>query len=141
MSFLSVVISNLLGIWKFLSVLWISLINIRHKPVDSIQQDLEPKAIEKSLESPKLLKIPLELYEDYRIYLKSSNWRKLRQQRFKLDGYRCVRCGYIGNAKQVHHTHYNGIKSMNFSLDQLETVCIYCHSRIHRGELSMSKDN
>ena len=133
-------LASLLGIWGFLGALWLILILIRHKPVDITQQE-KSKTIEEPIMCPKLLKVPVELYENYRVYLKSDVWRELRQQRFRLDGHRCTRCGYIGTDKQVHHTHYEGIKDMDFSLDQLETVCTYCHKRIHHGELPMSKDN
>ena len=85
-------------------------------------------------------KVPSEYYDEYRIYLKSKAWYALRKQVFKRDLHRCVRCGYIGDKKQCHHTNYKGIESMEFSIDQLETVCHLCHDDIHKGLLPMQKD-
>jgi len=87
-----------------------------------------------------LFTIPEEFYLQYREYLKSDTWSTLRYSTFKRDGFRCVRCGYLGDLKQAHHTHYNGIHTMSFTLDQLETVCHSCHQDIHKGLLPMSKD-
>lgn len=85
-----------------------------------------------------ILRVPPELFTAYREYLQSSEWHSLRQSAKKRDRFRCTRCGYIGNL-QVHHIHYNGIYTMEFTLDQLETVCKECHNSIHSGDLPMQK--
>jgi len=86
------------------------------------------------------LKVPYDMYEEYRNYLKSSRWKKLSALVKKRDKHRCLRCGHIGYL-QVHHTHYTGIyEDFNFSLDQLETICDLCHRDVHKGILPMSKD-
>jgi len=86
-----------------------------------------------------ITRVPTEYYDEYRKYLSSAEWKTLRKQVIKRDNHRCVRCDYIGYL-QVHHTSYDGIKSMSFSLDQLETVCNDCHKQIHQGKLPMKKD-
>lgn len=85
-------------------------------------------------------RVPPSMYTKYKEYLRTDSWRALRKQVFKRDKHRCVRCGYIGNKKQAHHTHYEGIYELKFSIDQLETVCVDCHTKIHLGELPMKKD-
>lgn len=73
----------------------------------------------------------------YRAYLKSPAWFTLRRQTFVRDGHRCTRCGYIGNQKHAHHIHYDGIYLLDFKLEQLETVCTWCHTKIHAKQLPM----
>ena len=76
----------------------------------------------------------------YRLYLKSNEWYSLRREALKRDSYRCTRCGYIGEL-QVHHTSYNGVLDMSFTVDQLESICKECHIDVHRGILPMKKDS
>ena len=85
-----------------------------------------------------ITKVPSEYYKEYRKYLRSNGWKVLGRQVKKRDNHRCVRCGYIGNL-QVHHTNYNGIETMSFTVDQLESVCKECHTDIHLGLLPMKK--
>ena len=85
-----------------------------------------------------ITKVPSEYYKEYRKYLRSNGWKVLGRQVKKRDNHHCVRCGYIGNL-QVHHTNYNGIETMSFTVDQLESVCKECHTDIHLGLLPMKK--
>ena len=85
-----------------------------------------------------ITKVPSEYCKEYRKYLRSNVWKVLGRQVKKRDNHRCVRCGYIGNL-QVHHTNYNGIETMSFTVDQLESVCKECHTDIHLGLLPMKK--
>lgn len=75
----------------------------------------------------------------YKIFLQSPEWKALRKLALKRDSHRCLRCGYIGKL-QVHHTHYDGIETMTFSIDQLESICTDCHDKVHAGILPMKKD-
>ena len=83
-------------------------------------------------------KVPKQYYKAYKEYLKTEEWRHLREYRQFVDDYRCTRCGSITNL-QCHHTNYSGIEDMSFFLSQLETVCSSCHSKIHAKRLPMSK--
>ena len=54
----------------------------------------------------------------------------LRKARLKKDGYKCQLCGrdtYI----QVHHKKYPPE-----SIEDLQTVCVYCHREIHNKHLN-----
>ena len=86
-----------------------------------------------------ILRVPEYHYDAYRAYLKSQPWRDLRKLVLKRDSHRCLRCGYIGHL-QVHHAHYEGIATMDFSIDQLESICNECHKAVHQGKLPMKKD-
>ena len=76
-------------------------------------------------------KVPLDCYDTYRKYLASPEWRALRKSALKRDSYRCQHCGYIGDRLQVHHLSYDGIYTMNFHVDQLQTLCSWCHDELH----------
>ena len=139
------------GIWGFLiSITLLHLfIQSRRKPREPSTSSCSVEPVYESVENTDTAdmvwddyysSVPLEYQLEYRTYLKSQEWYDLRKQVFKRDNHRCVRCGYIGDAKQCHHTHYRGVESMSFSIDQLETVCHLCHDKIHKGLLPMGKD-
>ena len=109
-------------------------VDVEYKAEPQLEPFYRPEIIES---------VPLSMREAYRDYLKTDEWKQLRYLTFKRDSHRCVRCGYVGDKKQAHHTNYNGIFELQFSIDQLETVCYGdggCHDAIHRGELPMKKD-
>lgn len=74
--------------------------------------------------------VPVELYDEYNSYLRSAVWRTLRKTVIKRDNHRCTECGYIGDL-EVHHEHYRGIFEMEFTSDQLTTLCNMCHRARH----------
>ena len=52
----------------------------------------------------------------------------------KRDNYKCVECG-SDNSIIVHHideSRKNGIKKMNNNLDNLQTLCRFCHADAHK---------
>lgn len=85
-----------------------------------------------------ILSVPPHLYQKYRDYLQSERWRELRFFTLLRDEHTCIRCRSTTNL-QVHHTNYNGIQDMTFTINQLETVCKECHHMIHQDLLPMSK--
>ena len=105
-----------------------------------IQSRRRTPHIESTAKPTDYTKVPTYYYDAYREYLRSQEWKDLRKLVFKRDNHRCVRCGYIGTKKQCHHTNYEGVETMSFSIDQLETVCHLCHDDIHKGLLPMKKD-
>jgi len=67
-------------------------------------------------------------FKDYRSYLSSKLWRKVREQVFCLKGRICFLCGK--SADQVHHRKYL-VTSLNGSnLQCLEPCCTKCHYMI-----------
>lgn len=59
----------------------------------------------------------------------SKAWRQLRMQILARDGFTCAACGCYGD--QVDHRDGN---SHNNDHDNLQTLCINCHSRKTRQE-------
>ena len=64
------------------------------------------------------LRLAPELYED------------LRQQVLRRDGWRCQGCGAMWNL-EVHHKEFRS-QSGDDSEDNLITLCVACHSVVHR---------
>ena len=66
----------------------------------------------------------------YSDYLKTSEWRKVRDARKKLDSYRCVCCGSSARV-EVHHVSYPK-NWFDTKTDDLRTLCKECHLTTHR---------
>lgn len=67
--------------------------------------------------------------KEYLTYLKSPQWRVLREQVLARDKYQCFECGARG-ALEVHHTTYARI--FREELDDLITLCPACHDDEHK---------
>lgn len=105
----------------------------RLDPTESIR-DQEKRLYEQT----SMISVPVYLRHEYREYLQSPEWNRLRKSTLKRDGYRCTHCGYIGPL-QVHHTIYTGIFEMSFTEDQLISLCNDCHAAEHK-RLNTLKD-
>ena len=67
--------------------------------------------------------------ERYQLYLCSKIWRAIRWKVLKRDGMKCVKCG--GTLElQVNHKKYSVFG--NEKLEDLETLCRWCHADITR---------
>ena len=64
--------------------------------------------------------------EQYAEYLKSNWWQKIRLERLKIDGYKCVNCKADKNL-QVHHTDYSKGWFHEDPRQDLITLCRKCH--------------
>lgn len=53
-------------------------------------------------------------------------WQRLRREALSRDGSKCVQCGSVDNL-QVDHIRYRGIG--NDRLEDLQTLCFYCHEK------------
>lgn len=82
-----------------------------------------------------IYKVPVECYVAYKNYLKSPEWHTLRRSVLKRDRYRCVDCDASDQKLQVHHIHYDGIHTMEFTPDQCVSVCHDCHDIRHGRHL------
>lgn len=69
---------------------------------------------------------------EYRAYLKSNKWNKLRLETLRLAGYRCEKCGEA-RPLQAHHLTYANI--FDERPEDLQALCFPCHEWIHAGLL------
>lgn len=64
---------------------------------------------------------------DYHEYINSPQWKVKREERLKIDGYKCVICkGETG--LQVHHLHYESLGNE----DPLRDLITVCSGQCHR---------
>lgn len=61
-------------------------------------------------------------------YYKTPAWAMKRNERLKLDGYKCAKCGFT-RALEVHHINYERFGNEDVSRD-LVTLCKKCHYEI-----------
>lgn len=66
--------------------------------------------------------------EQYSKYIKSAEWKAKRQERLEMDKYTCRRCGSPYDTV-VHHITYKNIG--HEEMEDLITLCSWCHKRIH----------
>ena len=82
-------------------------------------------AIEKKLKSPS----SPGRRDQYREFLRSPQWRELKNNAIKRNGNRCRVCN-SDRKLEVHHRYYP--KTMGTeTLDALTTLCRSCHSQFH----------
>lgn len=61
------------------------------------------------------------------LYIKSSQWRRVRERILKRDQWVCRWCGK--QAEQVHHIHY---RTLGYEKgDELVSLCARCHEQEH----------
>ena len=69
-------------------------------------------------------------FVNYYSYMRSSQWRRVRRERRRIDGFRCAICGARENL-QVHHLSYERLGQPGEIYD-LVTLCRDCHMMLHR---------
>ena len=73
--------------------------------------------------------------KEYKKYLSSSSWRKLRNTVLFVFGYQCVFCGDKKYLNVLHLRYYKKMYNPDSSLYKkirwLTVVCKYCHANIH----------
>lgn len=65
----------------------------------------------------------------YSDYLTSPHWKQKREERLRIDNWKCQFCGSISNLN-VHHLTYER-KGRENAENDLITLCEHCHSRLH----------
>jgi HNH endonuclease len=74
-------------------------------------------------------------HEIFRKSYSSKNWKALREEVFRIDGYTCQRCfreKASGVVLQVHHKRYRANKKpWEYPYSELETLCKACHAEEH----------
>ena len=64
----------------------------------------------------------------YAEYLRSDEWRRLREAALRRAGHRCHLCGH-DRRLEVHHRDYETIGSER--VEDLVVLCLLCHTRHH----------
>ena len=70
----------------------------------------------------------------------NAEWRRLRMEVLKRDGYQCRQCGATqeesGYPLEIHHIiPPKGNKKLFYNIDNCVTLCKCCHSRITQQEI------
>ena len=65
---------------------------------------------------------------DYKAYLKSRHWQRVRKRTLKRYGYKCMLCGKTNNL-QVHHNNYKCLKHERYT--DVIPLCSECHRKFH----------
>lgn len=77
-----------------------------------------------------------EEYKRYKAYLKSAEWKKIKQAVLERDEFRCRCCGRTVEESplSIHHSTYDVLfhESEGENLKYIITLCKYCHSGIHK---------
>lgn len=69
--------------------------------------------------------------EIQRKYRQKSMYSGNKLKVLKRDGHKCTECGYTKNL-HIHHKDFSGqTDNPNDSIDNLVTLCIKCHSKLH----------
>ena len=66
----------------------------------------------------------------YTDYLKSPEWKKIRNSVLERDNFRCAVCGST-DGLNIHHITYENIFNEQENLSDLVTLCRKCHETIH----------
>ena len=70
----------------------------------------------------------------YKRYLRTDKWAAKKEERFEIDGYRCVMCNRPAdrckNGLVCHHVSYQNLGKENVYED-LVSLCPSCHLKIH----------
>ena len=66
--------------------------------------------------------------KDYKEYLKSEKWQKIRKTAFSQRGKKCEVCQSV-KSLHIHHLTYDRI--FNESLSDLQILCRKCHEKVH----------
>lgn len=81
----------------------------------------------------------IEWWQQYNQYLRSPEWRKIRQAVLKRDNYLCQAC-LRNKASHVHHLSYELYNKIGRSAAfELVAICRPCHEQIH-PDMSQAQD-
>ena len=69
-------------------------------------------------------------YVNYKEFLSSEYWQKVKLLVIKRDGYKCVKCKSTTELLPHHLTYKNHFNELNH-LEDLVTFCKYCHDTEH----------
>lgn len=73
--------------------------------------------------------------------IRTARWRRLRLLALRRDGFACVQCGSRLDLEVDHITPVRDAPELSYSLENLQVLCVSCHSRKTRGEIGLPKPN
>jgi len=77
-------------------------------------------------------------FENYRTFLHSEYWKRIRNKVLKRDEYTCRKCGSTYNL-QVHHKTYENHGAEHKHLNDLITLCNFCHTLEHQADKELNE--
>ena len=78
------------------------------------------------------------IVEKYEEYLQSDKWKKIRRERFRIDGYQCQICGTAKNL-DAHHVSYEHLGQPE-EIDDLVTLCRKCHEKLREQDIKKKSE-
>ena len=75
---------------------------------------------------------------DYKAYLRSEKWKRIRRAVLRRDKRRCRSCGR--RASQVHHGSYDPETMRGARLDKLYAICGKCHEAVSRDIFGFKRE-
>ncbi|WP_112874939.1 HNH endonuclease [Paracoccus endophyticus] len=74
-------------------------------------------------------------YPDYSVKVRqSAQWKRLRWEILKRDGFRCKICGAVGRLEIDHIKPVRNHPELSFGAENLQALCVPCHSRKTQSE-------
>lgn len=74
----------------------------------------------------------------YREKLQDPRWQEKRLRVMESAGFKCEKCGSRERNLQVHHNqNQKGLEPWEYSNDDLELLCDYCHKYQHRQQADL----
>ena len=80
------------------------------------------------LPSPRLQRRKRQHSPEYVAYMRSDEWREMRQRKLDQAGRECEKCGAT-SALEVHHKTYRRL--WNERMSDLQVLCDDCHNDVH----------
>ena len=74
----------------------------------------------------------VKMRDFYHCYMNSDAWKKKRNERLKLDNFKCQKCGSAMNLV-VHHITYDRLGRE--PMEDLITLCQRCHASLHETDI------
>lgn len=69
---------------------------------------------------------------------RSKRWKSVRFLTKRRDGWKCVKCGASGVRLEVDHIKaIRDAPDLAYDMDNLQTLCVPCHSRKTREEVGL----
>jgi 5-methylcytosine-specific restriction endonuclease McrA len=91
-------------------------------------------------------KVRSEEYLKYQRYIRSKEFKAIREQVLLRDNYHCQTCNWCveegGNRSlSVHHKRYDNLYEEQDHLEDLITLCSVCHKAIHSAVSNYQRFN